>query len=451
MTLSNIGFSNNYIHLRNKPTLKYELPFVKVSLDRKADSSYILRKMNNTKRVINSQLDTLLLAGFQGTSNDFKKLYKRNELYRKRRQSQRNRYNSSILLNLDLLSKPIKLTKIKEFNFMDKKENKIKNLKKVLNIYKIKNENKDNKDENKEKKECEKNIGSNSAGEIYSKNSCIRMDSNNHYKTNKIDIIDKNRIIKREMIKSSNMKRINKMRIILNQISRNLLNLDNNNRTLKSQIIENKKFQHIIDDKENKNNNDNKGNNENKENKEKKENKENKEDIENIDKNLKNKIKEKKNGKKGRNKVRFNYNKSSDDINKIFNKYLKKKDNRMKIKKILDPLTKGFRENLKELKIDKGRYIWIKRSTANLISFGNSFKLMADDIFFKEHKQIIEKYPNLEKEAKLIVPRKKIIKNKDIINKLENNEKTIRNIFANTDRIMKGILSKSMNFSKFQS
>ena len=448
MTLSNIGFSNNYIHLRNKPTLKYELPIVKVSLDRKADSSYIVRKMNNSKRVINSQLDTLLLAGFQGTSDDFKKLYKRNELYRKRRQSQRMRYNSSILLKLDLLSKPIKLTKIKEFNFMDKKENKIKNLKKVLNIYKIKNENKDNKDGNKEKKEYEKNIGSNSAGEIYSKNSCISMDSNNHYKTNKIDKIDKNRIIKREMIKSSNMKRINKMRIILNQKSRNLLNLDNNNRALKSQVIEIKKFHHIIDDKENKDNKDDK---ENKDNIDNQNNKENKEDIENIDKNLKNKIKEKTNGKKGRNKVRFNYNKSSDDINKIFNKYLKKKDNKMKIKKILDPLTEGFRENLKELKMDKGRYIWIKRSTANLISFGNSFKLMADDIFYKEHKQIIEKYPNIEKEAKIIVPRKKIIKNKEIINKLENNEKTIRNIFANTDRIMKGILSKSMNFSKSQS
>jgi len=448
MTLSNIGFSNNYIHLRNKPTLKYELPIVKVSLDRKADSSYILRKMNNSKRVINSQLDTLLLLGFQGTSDDFKKLYKRNELYRKRRQSQRNRYNSSILLKLDLLSKPIKLTKIKEFNFMDKKENKIKNLKKVLNIYKIKNENKNNKDENKEKKECEKNIGSNSAGEIYSKNSCISMDSNNHNKTNKIDIIDKNRIIKREMIKSSNMKRINKMRIILNQKSRNLLNLDNNNSSLKSQVIEIKKFHHIIDDKENKDNKDDK---ENKDNIDNQNNKENKEDIENIDKNLKNKIKEKTNGKKGRNKVRFNYNKSSDDINKIFKKYLKKKDNKMKIKKILDPLTEGFRENLKELKMDKGRYIWIKRSTANLISFGNSFKLMADDIFYKEHKQIIEKYPNIEKEAKIIVPRKKIIKNKEIINKLENNEKTIRNIFANTDRIMKGILSKSINFSKSQS
>ena len=429
MTLSNNGFPKNYIHLRNKPTLKYELPFLKVSLDRKADSSHILRKMNNSKRVINTQLDTLLLAGFKGSSDDFKKLYKRNELFRKRRQSQRNGYNSSILLKIDLLSKPIKLTKIKEFNFMNKKENIIKNLKKALNIYKIKNENKD-KDENKEKKECEKKIGSKSAYEIYFKNSCKSMD---YSKANKID---KNRIIKREMLKSSNMKRINKMRKILNYKSRNLLNLENNNSVLKSHIIENKLSQHLIDDKENKDN---------------KDNKENKEDIENIDNNLKNKIKERTNRKKGRNKVRFNYNKSSDDINKIFNKYLKKKDNKMKIKKILDPLTEGFRENLKELKIDKGRYIWIKRSTANLISFGNSFKLMADDIFYKEHKQIIEKYPNLEKDAKIIVPRKKIIKNKEIINKLENNEKTIRNIFANTDKIMKGILSKSMNYSKSQS
>jgi hypothetical protein len=312
----------------------------------------------------------------------------------------------------------MKLTKIKEFNFMDKKENKIKNLKKDLNIYKIKNENKDkDKDENKEKKENDKNIGNKSIGEIYYKKSWKSMDLYNYNK------INKNRIIKRQLIKSSNMKRINKIRIILNQKSSNLLKLDNNS-SLKSQKIENKKSQHIIDDKENK------------------------ETIENTDKNLMNKIKERTIEKKGRNKVRFNYNKSSDDINRIFNKYLKKKDNKMKFKKLLDPLNNGFRENLKEIKINKGNYIWIKKSTANLISFGNSFKLMADDIFYKEHKQIIEKYPNLEKEAKIIMPRRKINKNKEIINKLENNEKTIKNIFAYTDRIMKGILSKSDIYSK---
>lgn len=423
MTLSNIGFSNNYIHLRNKPTLKYELPFLKISLDRKADSSHILRKMNKSKKAINTQLDTLLLAGFKGSSDDFNKLYKRNEILRKRRQSIRNRCSSSLLLKINLLSKPMKLTKIKEFNFMDKKENKIKNLKKTLNIYKIKNENKD-KDENKEKKEYEKNIGSKSIGEIYSKKSCISTDLNNYNKANKID---KNRIIKKQLIKSSNMKRINKIRIILNQKSRNLLKLDNNNSAPKSQNIENKESLHIIDDKENK------------------EDIKNKENIENIDKNLKNKIKKRTIEKKGRNKVRFNYNKSSDDINRIFKKYLKKKGHKMKFKKILDPITDGFKENLKELKIEKGHYVWIKRSTANLISFGNSFKLMADDIFYKEHKQIIEKYPNLEKEAKIIVPRRKISRNNKIINKLENNEKTIKNIFAYTDRIMKGIISKSDN------
>ena len=425
MTLTNIGFSNNYIHLRNKPSLKYELPFLKISLDRKADSSYMLRKMNNSKRVINTQLDKLLLAGFKGSSDDFKKLYKRNDRVRKKRQSQRNGYRSSIYMKFDLLSKPMKLTRIKEFNFMEK-ENKIKNLKKGLNIYKIKYENEDkHKEEDKkkcrEKKEYEKNIESKSVGEMYSKKSLISLDSNNNKKINKID---KNRIIKREMIKSSNMKRINKIRIILNQKSRNLLKLDNNNTSLKSQIIENRESQHIINDKESK------------------------ENKENIDRNLKNKIKGRTNEKQGRNKVRLNYNKSSDDINRIFNKYLKKKDNKMKIKKLLDPLSIAFRENLKELKIDKGHYIWIKKSTANLISFGNSFKLMDDDTFFKEHKQIIEKYPNIEKEAKIIIPRRKIIKNKDIINKLENNDKTIKNIFADTDRIIKGFLSKSANYSK---
>ena len=146
-------------------------------------------------------------------------------------------------------------------------------------------------------------------------------------------------------------------------------------------------------------------------------------------------------------KHKCHYNNSADDINDIFEKYLKKKDDTKELKKIFGPLADGFREGLKEVKRDVGQYIWIKRSTANLISFGNSFKLMADDTFYKEHKRIIEKYPSLERDAKIIIPKKKVKENKEIISKLENNEKTIKSIFNESEKIVKGVHSKLSKFS----
>ena len=153
-------------------------------------------------------------------------------------------------------------------------------------------------------------------------------------------------------------------------------------------------------------------------------------------------------------KNKHKYNKSADDIKEIFDKFLKNRDDKKEFKRIFSPLDDGFREGLKEVKKDKGQYIWIKRSTANLLLFGNSFKLMADDTFYKEHKRIIEKYPGLERDAKIILPEKKVKENKEIINKLENNGKTIKNIFDESEKIVKGVhlkLSKySMKYSNSQ-
>ena len=72
----------------------------------------------------------------------------------------------------------------------------------------------------------------------------------------------------------------------------------------------------------------------------------------------------------------------------------------------MDPLQSGFKSNLKEVQkfIGNSREnIWMKRSTANLISFGASFQLMPDDVFYRNHKRILSKYPDLEKEAQLLV------------------------------------------------
>ena len=92
-------------------------------------------------------------------------------------------------------------------------------------------------------------------------------------------------------------------------------------------------------------------------------------------------------------------------VNKVFKKYLKKmKSDKAKFKKVLDPLEKGFKSNLKEVSKFTGNSrenIWMKSSTANLISFGDTFQSMDDDIFYKDHKKIMRKYPEIEKAAEI--------------------------------------------------
>ena len=121
------------------------------------------------------------------------------------------------------------------------------------------------------------------------------------------------------------------------------------------------------------------------------------------------------------------------------------------MKKILDPLGNGYNCDLKEIsKYDgiKKQNIWMKRSTANLVSFGRSFLIMADDNFYKEHKRIIGIYPGLEKEANILVPLDKTKGDDKIINKMEQNERKIRFIINDTDSLMKTIKSKTIKPSK---
>lgn len=409
MTLPNIDFpQKNY--LINKSPPKFELPFVKINLGRKNESANILGKMNNSKRVVKKHLDTLLLTGFEGTFEDLNKVYMRNEKLRRKKNRDKKRNNSSLLLRSDLLYKSIHLTKVKEFNFSNKKkENKNMN-KTVLNIYKIKNL--DNKENKIEKENNKNNINdediSNLSTVINPKNSDLSITNN------------KDNTIKKKKLKFNGIKKIKIIRNILTKKSNNLLKDIDTDIILKTS-------------------------------KEKEENKDEKKKEElsmaatrlNFAKTLLEK-----------NKHKCNYNNSADDINEIFDKFLKKRNDRKELKKVCGSLADGFREGLKEVKRDIGQYIWIKRSTANLISFGNSFKLMADDIFYKEHKRIIEKYPSLERDAKIILPKKIVKDNRKIINKMEDNEKKIKNIFDESEKIVKGVhlkLSKySMKYSNSQ-
>ena len=144
---------------------------------------------------------------------------------------------------------------------------------------------------------------------------------------------------------------------------------------------------------------------------------------------------------------------NSKHLQKIFKKYFEKKTDLKKLKQILDPLRSGFKTNLKEIYQYEGRnkqVIFIKKSTANIISFGNSFQLISDDNFYKDHKRIISVYPNIEKEANILVIEKKERKD-NLIEKLENNERKIRFIVNDNDALLRVIKSKSLNPSKSQS
>ena len=77
---------------------------------------------------------------------------------------------------------------------------------------------------------------------------------------------------------------------------------------------------------------------------------------------------------------------------------------RINYNKILGPLNKVKDNSLKKIDLSKklSRQIWLKKSTANMIKFGQYFNMMDDEQFFKERKKIIRKFADIEKESDII-------------------------------------------------
>ena len=77
---------------------------------------------------------------------------------------------------------------------------------------------------------------------------------------------------------------------------------------------------------------------------------------------------------------------------------------RINYNKILGPLNKAKDNTLKKIDISKklSRQIWLKKSTANMIKFGQYFNMMDDEQFFKQRKKIIRKFADIEKESDII-------------------------------------------------
>jgi len=121
---------------------------------------------------------------------------------------------------------------------------------------------------------------------------------------------------------------------------------------------------------------------------------------------------------------------------------------RLDARTILDPLEKIAGGGYKEVKLDNiinkniGQRIWIKKSTANIVSYGKSFQKISDDIFYKERKRIIGIYPKIEKEADLFIPHRKIEKRNPLINKIKDNVEKINDVFLCEYKLLRRINNK---------
>ena len=72
--------------------------------------------------------------------------------------------------------------------------------------------------------------------------------------------------------------------------------------------------------------------------------------------------------------------------------------------KLLGRLKKNDITKLQKLQINKdlGGEILMKKSTINLLKFGNYFNKMDDEEFFRERKKIINKFAAMEKDSNII-------------------------------------------------
>ena len=153
-----------------------------------------------------------------------------------------------------------------------------------------------------------------------------------------------------------------------------------------------------------------------------------------------------------------NKNKPLNNLKRICPKRINPNENRSNIQnttiendkinyqELFEPIKELLNKPLKQIKVNYEKnnikQIWMKRSTANLLSFGQVSQNMHDDVFYKERKRIVESYPKYEKEANIAVKEKKKNFNESII-KLNLFSKKVDNIIN-----MNKILMKNIYFNK---
>ena len=401
----------------NKLAPKISLPFLKVNIEKISDINNISKNLENSKTLINSQTDKLLIAGFEGDEDDFKQCYKKNEPIKLKKITNIKQKKLNKLLVKDDYSGPIKLTKIKEFNLTLREKNKL--LEKINQFQSLRSNKK----------------------------------YNNYYKINKSII---NNIINNNTSKFNNNSNIN----ISSSYNGNNYGY-NNNSSSTNNIFNNSTTNNFYNNSLNsckgsyfffRKNNHNKSQRSNKNGSFNQKNFITLRDILTCTSHNINDINEKLKRYIKKNKDIYTISYSENRNNKPKKIKINNKNKKGTLFDVLDSIKKSDKDQiLKQIKKDEGtnsQNIWIKKSTANLVSFGKAFLYLADDLFYREHKRIVANYPDLEKDADLPVVEKD---NKDLLKKMhklkmEQNSRLIKDLNYN-NKILVNLLNKRMEKS----
>lgn len=409
---------NNVEEINGRLSSKISLPFLKVNIEKISDLNNISNKLGNSQILINSQTDKLLITGFEGDEDDFKECYKKMEPIKIKKISNIKQKKLNKLLVKDDYLGPIKLTKIKEFNMTLRQKNKL--FEKINQFKTIKNNSTKN--------------------------------YNRYYKRNKSFI---NKIVNNNTSKFNNSNNMNSsingnncLCYINSSSTNNVFNssttnnfYNNNSNSLKGSYFF---YKNNIQNKSQYFNNS------------RSINPNNFVTLRNILTNTSHKINDineklKKYIRKNKDIYTISY---SENYNQKPKKIKINKSKKSNLHDVLDSLKKRDKDFiLKQIKNDEGtnsQNIWIKKSTANLVSFGKAFLYLADDLFFREHKRIIAKYPDIEKDADLPVVEKDNTNSIKKMHKMkmEHNSRIMKDLNYN-NKILVNLLNKRIKKSNY--
>ena len=92
---------------------------------------------------------------------------------------------------------------------------------------------------------------------------------------------------------------------------------------------------------------------------------------------------------------------------------------------------------------NKCEYVWMKKSTVNLISFGDSINKIQEDEFIKTKGEIIKEYPKIQKDAKIFEKNKyQDFCRKSYLEQFENNSRKISDMFYDNKMLIIRMLDK---------
>ena len=112
---------------------------------------------------------------------------------------------------------------------------------------------------------------------------------------------------------------------------------------------------------------------------------------------------------------------------------------------ILGPIEKNSLSSIREVRINKDKRketktIWMHRTAANIVSFGQVYQEFPDDLFYKERKRIIQDYLTLRNDKKMPIKinKKRLSSSKNLaynLNKIENMIISYKNLIQKIKKI----------------